>query len=738
MKLARLTVRYRAVILILFILMTGWAFAHLDATPINYDLTSYLSEDTDTSVGLRRMLAAFDETSSFRLALPDGDDAEASRLAREIGALPGVMNAAFAPEKNVTENGVTWRLIEVMTTEADAARAYDGAEALLGGRAHLTAGSVKDGRTLQNSIRTEMPGVMIVSCLIVLVVLLVMTHSWIQPLLFYLIIGVSIILNMGTNMVFSSISFITFAVTAILQLALAMDYSIMLINAYDRELGPDDKAADAMIRALAATYMPVLSSSLTTVAGMLSLVTMSFTIGYDIGMVLAKGILISMLTVFFLMPGLLVMLTPVIRRTTHRFHLRLSGNGIIRLLRVSRGAVAILLILVIVAGAVIQFGNTYTYTVKDMDDESAHLSALFGNANQVALIYPGDDSDEDYARERALLDRLRLIEANGAPVVKEVYAMTTTGAQALEVYDAASVARLLNVSPLSVTALSALAGITYPIRADRLIEQVMRSRSLLTGVATEDQLAMLDELAALLQTAKTAFRQNGEGRAVITLDLNSTDPARGRVIREIKAALGEVYGADAALTGMMIATNDIADSFEGDVRRVTFLTIGAVFLIILFSFRSFLVPLLLVLVIQGAVWINMAVSGLLDGSIFFMCYLICMALQMGATIDYGILMTTHYRALRARLAPWDAAREALTMSLPTLLTSGLALVIAGYAVGFIASVFYISSIGIMLGRGAIASLILVILLLPCLLVWTDRWLKPGRGQAGKPDQAEAG
>ena len=721
MKLARFTVRYRAVLIVLFILATGWAFMHLDATPINYDLTSYLSEDTDTSIGLQRMQAAFEETASFRVALKVEDD-EATALAQKIGALPGTMSAAFDPAKNAVEEGTTWRLIEVITSKQDAEAVYDAAEALLNDVPHLSAGSVKDGRTLQNSIRSEMPGVMIVSCLIVLVILLLMTHSWVQPFLFFLIIAVSIVLNMGTNMVFSSISFITFAVTAILQLALAMDYSIMLLNAYDRELAVESDAAQAMARALAATYMPVLSSSLTTVAGMLSLVTMSFTIGYDIGMVLAKGILISMLTVFFLMPGLLVILTPVIRKTTHRFHLRLRGNGIAGLLRRSRGGIAVLLVLLIVAGAVIQFGNVYTYTVHDFDDESAHLSRIFGNANQVALIYPGDGSDEDYARERELLDRLGKIEANGKPVLQDVFAMTTTGAMAVQQYSAADVAKLLGMDTLRVSMASTLAGIRYPIRGDKLIEKVLEMRGALSAFANEEQLAMLDQVAGLLDTAKAAFRQNGQGRAVITLNLNSTDPARGRVISEIKDALSAVYGGDAALTGMMVATNDIANSFEGDVRRVSLLTIGAIFLIILFSFRSFLIPAILVLVIQGAVWINMAISGLLDGSIFFMCYLICMALQMGATIDYGILLTTHYREQRAKLQPWDAVGEALTLSLPTLLTSGLALVIAGYAVGFISSVFYISSIGIMLGRGAIASLILVLLLLPCLLVWTDRFI----------------
>ena len=722
MRLARFCVRYRALFFIIFILATGWAFAHISATPINYDLASYLDEKTDTSIGLRRMQAAFADTASFRIAISGSDDSSAASIADSIADLPGVMSAVFDPDKNKEEDGKVYRLIEVMTTAEDAESAYDAAQALLSEVPHLSAGSVKDGRTIRDSIRDEMPWVMLVSCLIVLLVLLFMTHSWIQPFLFYLIIAVSIILNMGTNMIFSSISFITFAVAAILQLALAMDYSIMLLNAYDRELANETNAPEAMIRALAATYMPVLSSSLTTVAGMLSLVTMSFTIGYDIGLVLAKGIILSMITVFFLMPGLLVALTPVIRKTKHRLTLKLSGRSIVNGLRASRGFTAAILALLIAAGAVIQFGNVYTYTVHDMDDESAQLSRIFGNANQIALIYPGDDSDDDYANERELISRLREIKANGSPVLIETYAMTTTAAQALETYTAADVARLLDTNALRVSTLSALAGISYPIRADRLIEQVMGMRGMLSQLANADQLAQLDQLASLLTAAKSAFRQNGEGRAVITLDLNSTDPARSRVISEIKDALAAVYGDSAALTGSMIATNDIALSFEGDVQRVSFITIGAVFLIILLSFRSVLIPALLVPVIQGAVWINMAVSGLLDGNIFFMCYLICMALQMGATIDYGILFTNHYRALRMSLAPWDAASEALTRSMPTLLTSGMALIVAGYAVGFMSSLFYISSIGKMLGRGALASLALIIFLLPCLLVWTDRQL----------------
>ena len=169
---------------------------------------------------------------------------------------------------------------------------------------------------------------------------------------------------------------------------------------------------------------------------------------------------------------------------------------------------------------------------------------------------------------------------------------------------------------------------------------------------------------------------------------------------------------------------------SGDVQKVSLITILAVFLIVMISFRSFWVPLILVCVIQGAVWVNMAFSGLVDGSVFFMCYLICMALQMGATIDYGILMTSHYRECRESLSPLEAAGEAMKRSMQTIFTSGLALITAGFAVGLISSVFYISEIGKMLGRGAIVSVLLVLFLLPQLLIWLDRRVVSGRFSAG--------
>ena len=211
---------------------------------------------------------------------------------------------------------------------------------------------------------------------------------------------------------------------------------------------------------------------------------------------------------------------------------------------------------------------------------------------------------------------------------------------------------------------------------------------------------------------------------MLVLDLTPGTPEAHDALLQIKTILRGHYADDSALAGVPVALDDIATSFKGDMLRVNLITIGLILLIILISFRSAVIPLLLVCVIQGAIWINMCVSNILDNSVFFMCYLICVALQMGATVDYGILLTNHYRALRTHADKKESAREAIRLSLPTILTSGAALSVAGFTVGIISSVFYISSIGTMLARGAIISVSLVLFLLPQLLQWLDRWIVP--------------
>lgn len=723
-KAARFILRTRYFWILAMVVACVFSAMTISRVHVNYDLTSYLRSDTDTMRGLALMNGEFESTTSLSVVLIDAAPEKALEKASAYSSLEGVLRAVHDPDTDLrNENGHTYRQISILMSAGNGEEILDAVEEDLKGENIWISGGPKESRVLRESIVSEMPPVMAVSCLIVLIVMLVMTRSWFEPVIFFLVIAVSILLNMGTNWIFSSISFITFAVASILQLALALDYSIMLMNAFDRMRATGLVPKDAMQQALANTFMPISSSAFTTVAGMLSLVFMSFTIGFDIGMVLAKGIVLSMLTVFLFMPGVMLLCVPLIDKTTHR-PLRFSGRIIHRIGTALHGLVPVCLIILVVLSIVFQSRTVYTYSARDTGVDAQETNRLFGQSNQVVLLFPKDSSDSGIERQRDMVGQMESLTQDGHPVVQQTLSMVTTGSAAYTYYDAASAAALLGREERDVQTIFNLLRIETPIRGDALIEKLSAALQRISFLVPGDALAQLQQAQELLDQADAAFNGPNYSRAMLVLDLTPGTPEAHDALLQIKAVLRDHYADDSALAGVPVALDDIATSFKGDMLRVNLITIGLILLIILISFRSAVIPLLLVCVIQGAIWINMCVSNILDNSVFFMCYLICVALQMGATVDYGILLTNHYRALRSHVDKKESAREAIRLSLPTILTSGAALSVAGFTVGIISSVFYISSIGTMLARGAIISVSLVLFLLPQLLQWLDRWIVP--------------
>ena len=723
-RLARFIVRTRVFWMALFLALSFLAIKTSGSTRVNYDLTSYLAENTETKRGLDLMNGEFLPTSAMSVVLIDASEEEAKAQASRMSGLDGVIIALHDPQDGFREqDGHAYLLISVTMNSDQGEDVLDAVQALLADTPHLISGGAMDSRGLRESINSEMPTVMVVSCVIVFLILLAMTTSFVEPIVFFIIIAVSILLNMGSNWIFDSISFITFAVTAILQLALAMDYSIMLMNSFDRLRARGADAKEAMAQALCAACMPIASSALTTVAGMMALVFMSFTMGYDIGMVLAKGIILSMLTVFLLMPGLLLLAAPLLDKTRHK-PLTISGKGVHRIVSACHGAVPIALIALILFSVCMQGKNVYTYSAWNLSGDAEKIGELFGQSNQLVLVYPRDDSDAGIAKQQALMDRLTAITADGKPVVKKIMSMVTTGKAAVTYYDVPDLAQMLDRTEITVRSTLKMLKIDTPIRGDELLRVLPVALEKYQRVLPEGVPEQLAAAQELLDTANRVFNSPHYSRALLDMDLLPATPPVHAALDEIRQALHETCGEDTAMAGWILALDDIALSFSSDLQRVSAITVIFVFLIVLISFRSFAVPLLLVCVIQGAIWINMCFSNWYDGSIFFMCYLICMGLQMGATIDYGILLTSHYRSQRAELAPAEASARAISLSLQTIVTSGMALMVGGFSVGIVSTVYYISAIGTMLARGALVSVALVIFLLPKLLQWLDRWIVP--------------
>ena len=710
-RLAGFIVKYRIVIFLLTVCLAALSVTTIGRTRINYDLVRYLSKDTMTHRALNVMQQEFGNTEQLRLMFEEPEGAAPVDMDAALASLNDqeyINIARYDPEADVqTDGGTTYRLVTVLLNECDSAQAVRSLRALFPQAKYYVGGSAASLLDVQASLGREIPFVMIIAVVVVLGVLLLTSHAWIEPLLIIIALAISIIINMGTNFVFPDVSFITFAVSPILQLALSIDYAIMLLHSYDACAESGLAPEDAMREALAQCFMRISSSALTTIAGLMSLLFMSFTIGFDIGLVLSKGIIISMLGVFMLMPALVLIARRALNVTRHK-PLPMFGAPLAHMVLRIRKPLAVLLIIAVICGAALSTQNRYTFTSSgDMSSvDSIRIDTVFGNVEPLVLLVTGGDEDSDYEKQRLLADRLcELRRADGTPIVDSLTAMVTTGAQALEYYTPQQVSELTGMGSFAVNMFFAMNGFGETVRADRLLAAAT------TYAPDNEQIAQLN---SQLTAARELFNGPEHTRMLLNVNSKPGDDDFMRCMDDIIATAREVYGEDFYITGMGMSNYDISNAFSGDMALVNIITLLALLLIVALSFRSLRIAALLVFVIEGAIWITMGISRALGQSIFFMSYLICLSIQMGATIDYGILLCDQYRSNLGEADRAEALARTLKAALPTILTSGIILVTAGYIIGRVCSVYYISAIGLLLARGASISVLLVLTLLPAL------------------------
>ncbi|NLN47458.1 MAG: MMPL family transporter [Clostridiaceae bacterium] len=664
----------RKTVLVVALLLTAAAALLIPTVAVNYDMSRYLPPDSATRVAADRMEATFGASSEALVMTGPGTYAEAVACKERLAALPGVQSVAFLDdltdplrplsEADPTAVGRFWRdgyaLFQVTfpssgyTPETRAAlaslREAAGEEAAIAWSAALTAnmiaGSEKEVLLL---ILAVIP--------VFLAILVSFTHSFVEAGLFLLVTGIAVIINMGTNVLFGEISFMTHLSAGVLQLAISMDYSIFLLHRFNEErlLAPDPRAAMAL--AVRHSLPAVSASALTTAAGFLALTAMRYSLGRDIGLVLTKGILLSLISVLVLLPALTLLCLKGIDRTGHRTLLpgfRKAGG---RLLRVR---VLLLAAWVLVAGIawMAQDANRFTYS------ESAILS---GKGSRVAA-----DAQE-------ILERF-------APENRVVVLLPDPG-PAAEAALASELAALPGVR--SVDSLSMLADPTLP-------------RSLLP-----------DRLTG-------AFSADGWARLGVTTETGEESAAAFAVTDAIRERVETATGGTGLLLGATTAIQEIREVVEYDYGIVTLLSIGAVLAILFLTFRSVILPFVLVLVIESAVWINMAVPYFNGTALSFVGYLIVGAIQLGATIDFAILLTSRYVEARKTVGRNDAVREAVRNAGGSILTSGGIMAAAGLTVAFVSRIEGIREIGRLIGRGSAVSALLVLCVLPLLLHLLDR------------------
>lgn len=666
-------IKRRKTILIVFGALVVLSFVLMQVVPVNYDLAKYLPEDSMTKRAVSIMTDEFSYPGMADVMVENVDISEALEIKGKIQAIDGVKSVLWLDD--VTDVTVSLSMLEpslldsfykenaalfkVQFIENDyglkTGEALGKIRDVIGERVAIS-GFAEDSRHMRDIMDSEIFMVVLIVFPLCIIILMFASSSWIEPFIYLIVIGVSIVLNMGSNIVFNNISFITKSMAAVLQLAISMDYSLFLFHRYheEREAGLDVIAAIKV--AVKHSLSSITASALTTIAGFLALLFMQYKIGTDLGIVLAKGIVLSFLCVIVLMPVFIYMLNRLIDKTLHKPFMP-SFQGLAKFVIKMRYLIIILAVLIIIPTFLAQKHNVFLYGDTSGSssqgrnaEERQRIQERFGIYNPVILLVPNNDISSE--AELAM-------ELRSQRYIRDVQALVT------------------------------LADHTIP-------------RSLLP------------------ESVKEQFLSDRYSRMIVLINVDGERAETFSAIDGIKAAAQKYYPDQWLVAGKATSIADIKASVERDSKEVLLFSIFAVGIIILLTFKSLSIPVILVIVIQVSIWINMSIPYFEGSSLAYIGYLVVSSLQLGATIDYAILLSSRYMDFRRKEEPKQAAVLAVKTAGVSVIISALILTVAGLTEGMLSKIDAISAIGNLLGRGAALSAIMVLLLLPGILVLFDR------------------
>lgn len=674
-KFGRGVVKLRVPILIVSILLLIPSIFGFVSTRINYDILSYLPSDIETMKGQDIMLDEFGK-GGFSLVMLDGmDDKDVEKVKEKIEKVDHVCDvlwydtlADVSLPKEVlpddiydffnTDNSTMMAVFFDEATSADGSleavkeiRSIAGEQCFVSGMSSVVE-DIKD-LTMQ-----EAPMYVVIAVILTSIILALTMDSFLIPLFFMLSVGMAIIYNMGTNFIQGEISFITEALAAVLQLAVTIDYSIFLWHSYkeEKEKHPGDNK-EAMAVAIGKTITSVVSSSITTVAGFLALCFMSYELGMDMGIVMAKGVVIGVICCITVLPSMILVFDKALEKTMHKDlvpSLEKPSKFIIK----HHAAFIVLFIVVLIPAVYGQINTNVYYNLTDTLPKD--LNSVIANTKL----------DEEY---NMATTHMLLVDADMEP--KEVNSMLDEMGKVDGVSFSMSLDTLIGPSiPREIVPES----VTKILKSDKWQLMLIGSEY---KVASDEENAQIDELSKILKS----------------------------------------YDKDGMLIGEAAATKDLIDITDHDFKVVNIVSIAAIFIIILIALRSVSLPIILVAVIEFAITVNMGVPCFTNTTIPFIASVVIGTIQLGATVDYAILMTTRYKTERnAGKDKHEAVTIALTTSMKSIMVSALGFFASTFGVGVYSSVDMISQLCTLMSRGAIISMITVICILPSMLMLFDK------------------
>ena len=664
----RKIVNHPRIILIVFVVAALCGAVLQGMVAVNYDMNDYLPPDSASTRALDLLGEEFEGgIPNARVMVRDVSVAEALTYKERFRAVDGVTDVTWlddvadvhTPLSMLDQDEVETYYCDgcalcTLTIEDDRrVQAVDDLRAIIGDENAMSGAAVSTAVATTSTVN-EIRMITVFGVLFVLLVLL-STTSWIEPLVVLCSLGVAIMINNGSNLIFGEISFVSNAAGSILQLAVSLDYSVFLIHRFEECKKQVADEREAMVRALCMSTGSILSSGLTTVIGFLALCLMQFQIGPDLGLVLAKGVAISLITVFVFSPALILSTHRLMERTRHRYLLpsfRTLGKVVYRLMI---PAVLIFLLLIYPANRASN-SNEYYYGSAhifgpdtQLGADTAAIEETFGKSDTYVLMVPRGD----VVRERQLSDELQAI-----PEVTSILSYVD------------------------------VAGTTIP-----------------TEFVGEDTLKLL--------------MSENYSRLVLSVDADFEGPATFKLIDRIREVVEKWYPGAWKLAGEGVSTEDLMGTVTADMGKVNFLAIAAVFVVLLLSMKSVSLPVILVLAIETAIWINLSLPYFFDKTIFYIAYLIISSIQLGATVDYAILFTDRYLEHRRTMGKRDAIVSTVSAVTASILTSGMTLTVVGFLLGYLSTHGLLSQLGMFLGKGTLCSLAIVFFVLPGLLYLLD-------------------
>lgn len=747
-NIATFIVNKRNAFVVLFAIACIYSALSISKVSVIDDLTDYLSDSTETRQGLDIQDEEFITYGSAKVLITNISYENARKAAESLEEIDGISDVLFydyIDEDDLYEDETlsdyykdASALLNVSFDEDEETELSQKAmqkmrEQLSDYQAYFYTTVDKDDAA---DLQEDMKVIMVLMVIIILGVLLFTSGTYMEILIFAVTFLVAILLNMGTNYWFGSISFISNAVAAVLQLALSLDYAIIFFHRFMEEHEKYD-VMEAVIVALSKAIPEISSSSLTTVSGMVALMLMQFGIGPDLGLVLTKAILFSLLTVFLLMPALIIMSAKAITRTAHRnFVPSIRGWGwlVVR----TRFLVLPVFFAVMAAAIILSSRCEYIYDTNSIISarmneymtSKLRIQSSFELPNPMAIIIP----EGSYQNEAKIMSELEQIEE-----LDDI-----TGLANIEVGDDKNYILIDELTPREFAevadvdldlvrmlyryyALDQEKYSAFMMNLDEfripIIDMVdfMYDQKENGGLDLDDDISDdIDDMHEELVKAREQLSGDNYTRIVFTMN----GPVEGKETFDLIDRIRNIvlkYYEEAYVIGDSTGDYDMAKSFTTDNVKISVLTALFVGIILLFTFQSAGLPILLVATIQSSIWINFSIPALQHTTMYFLSYLIVSAIQMGATIDYAIVITSRYMALRAAMPDRkQAVIQALDEAFPTIVTSGSILTLAGFTVGNQTSNAVIASLGKTLGTGTLISIILVMTVLPQILVVFDK------------------